>query len=216
VFITFNVAGSLPTAVEKELKRQALLLKNDMTGDPLSLAIAWKKLFKYADDKLDLSDRCLHLKEPAAAQIVIESIHKGVELKHYRLHRYCIMPNHVHLLIEPLILDSSIISVEGPPVWPPLFYTDEGRQLLCGGRAPEEIKWYTIERILQPMKASTGRLINKLRGVSGTFWNQESYDHWIRNGEEYCRVISYIDNNPVKAGLCREASHWKWSSAYRP
>jgi putative transposase len=33
------------------------------------------------------------------------------------------------------------------------------------------------------------------------FWRRESYDHWVRNDDEWRRIAAYIENNPVKAGL---------------
>ncbi len=46
---------------------------------------------------------------------------------------------------------------------------------------------------------------------SGQFWQNESYDHIIRNSAEYRNVINYVINNPVKAGLIDDASNWKWT-----
>jgi REP element-mobilizing transposase RayT len=45
----------------------------------------------------------MYLREAAIAQIVVESIHKGVELAHFELGAYVVMANHVHLLILPKI-----------------------------------------------------------------------------------------------------------------
>jgi putative transposase len=45
----------------------------------------------------------LHLKQPEIANIVVASIHKGVELGHYELGAYVVMANHVHLLVRPLV-----------------------------------------------------------------------------------------------------------------
>lgn len=45
----------------------------------------------------------MYLRQPAIAQIVVGSILKGVELAHFELGAYVIMPNHVHLLILPKI-----------------------------------------------------------------------------------------------------------------
>src|SRR5579871_6732100 len=39
------------------------------------------------------------LRQPAIAQLVWDSIQYGVELRHYELHSWVIMPNHVHLLV---------------------------------------------------------------------------------------------------------------------
>ena len=46
-----------------------------------------------------------------------------------------------------------------------------------------------------------------------SFWQPESYDHWIRTDEEKSRIASYIRNNPVKARLCERPEDWQWSVA---
>jgi hypothetical protein len=48
------------------------------------------------------------------------------------------------------------------------------------------------------------------------FWQDETFDHWIRNEREFSRVLHYIENNPVKAGLANGPRDWPWSSARRP
>jgi len=53
-------------------------------------------------------------------------------------------------------------------------------------------------------------------GLTGTsFWQEESYDHTIRDDREFAKVLSYIEQNPVRAGLVKEASEFRWSSAGR-
>ena len=69
-------------------------------------------------------------------------------------------------------------------------------------------------RLLQSLKGSTARQANVILGRSGEmFWQAESYDHWVRNEEERQRIIAYIEENPVKAGLVQRASDYRWSSA---
>lgn len=71
-----------------------------------------------------------------------------------------------------------------------------------------------LAKITQGIKGHTAREINRLQHAVGrVFWHDESYDHWIRDEEEFFNVIHYIENNPVKAGLCADASDWLWSSA---
>lgn len=41
------------------------------------------------------------LRQPAIAQVVVASLRCVVELGHYQLHAWVIMPNHVHLLLTP-------------------------------------------------------------------------------------------------------------------
>ncbi|MCF8246787.1 MAG: transposase [Saprospiraceae bacterium] len=55
-------------------------------------------------------------------------------------------------------------------------------------------------KVLQDMKKYSGRKINQMLGRHGKFWEDESYDHLVRDGE-FDRILWYILNNPVKAGL---------------
>jgi len=74
---------------------------------------------------------------------------------------------------------------------------------------------HTLSEILRSRKRQTARQANMLLSRTGeTFWQHESYDHWIRNDEEKARIRRYIRNNPVKAGLCKSAEEWRWGSAY--
>lgn len=74
---------------------------------------------------------------------------------------------------------------------------------------------FTLSEILKSRKRHTARQANLLLDRTGeTFWQRESYDHWIRNDEEKSRVRRYIRMNPVKAGLCQSPEDWKWSSAW--
>jgi REP element-mobilizing transposase RayT len=51
----------------------------------------------------------MYLRQPAIAQVVVDSIHKGVQLAHFELHAYVVMGNHVHLLIRPRIDPSHLL-----------------------------------------------------------------------------------------------------------
>ena len=69
-------------------------------------------------------------------------------------------------------------------------------------------------RLLQSLKGATAREANGILGRTGeTFWQAESYDHWVRDDRERERIVAYIENNPVKAGLVQRAEDYGWSSA---
>jgi putative DNA methylase len=46
---------------------------------------------------------------PPVAELVRASLHHGVELDHYELHSWVIMPNHVHLLLTPRVSVSKLL-----------------------------------------------------------------------------------------------------------
>jgi putative transposase len=69
-------------------------------------------------------------------------------------------------------------------------------------------------RLLQSLKGATAREANLILGRTGeTFWQAESYDHWVRDEKERQRIVAYIENNPVKAGMVTKAEDYRWSSA---
>jgi hypothetical protein len=45
------------------------------------------------------------------------------------------------------------------------------------------------------------------------FWQDESFDHWVRSAEELQEAIDYVEDNPVKAGLVEGKNQWAWGSA---
>ncbi|MFZ0818474.1 MAG: transposase [Candidatus Acidiferrales bacterium] len=71
-----------------------------------------------------------------------------------------------------------------------------------------------IPRITQRLKGSSARTANQILSREGQrFWNEESFDHWVRNAQEFNRISAYIEQNPVTAGLVKKPEDWPWSSA---
>ena len=71
-----------------------------------------------------------------------------------------------------------------------------------------------LSRVTRTIKAYTARRANEiLRRKGQPFWQDESFDHWVRNGASFGRIKSYIEQNPVKAGLAEKLEDWPWSSA---
>ncbi|MEK7404236.1 MAG: transposase [Acidobacteriota bacterium] len=91
------------------------------------------------------------------------------------LHAWVIMPNHMHLILEP-------------------------RMAL-----PDIMRW---------LKGRTSRVANRILGRTGKpFWQDESFDHWVRSEGELQELIGYVERNPVKAKLVEAEEQWPWSSA---
>jgi REP element-mobilizing transposase RayT len=71
-----------------------------------------------------------------------------------------------------------------------------------------------VARITRGMKGVAARDANKILGRIGKrFWQEESFDHWVRNAREFDRIRNYIEWNPVTAGLAKKSEEWAWSSA---
>jgi REP-associated tyrosine transposase len=162
LFITWRLFGSLPAGIASV--RTSELVSPD-------------RKFRDLDATLDkASIGPLWLKDERIASCVVQSLLFGEAiLKQYAVHAYVIMPNHVHLLLEP---------------------------------------WVEVRRIMQGIKGTTSRKANKLLSRPGRpFWQDESFDHWIRSAGEFLKIRNYILQNPVSAGLAKNVLDWPWSSA---
>lgn len=74
--------------------------------------------------------------------------------------------------------------------------------------------WETpLAELVKSWKSFVAREANKVLGRNGTFWEREYLDTVIADEEHRRTAVRYIESNPVKAGLAREAKVWLWSSA---
>lgn len=73
---------------------------------------------------------------------------------------------------------------------------------------------FPICRITKSIKGFTVREANRILGRAGErFWQDESYDHWIRSDRELQKILAYVEKNPVRARLASSIEEWPWSSA---
>ncbi len=83
--------------------------------------------------------------------------------------------------------------------------------LVCTPLSQKDGDYYPLHRILQSLKRHTARQANQILGRQGTFWQAESYDHVVRDGRALERIVEYVVNNPVKAGLIKDGQAWRWT-----
>jgi REP element-mobilizing transposase RayT len=69
------------------------------------------------------------------------------------------------------------------------------------------------QEITHFVKGRSAREANQILGRTGPFWQHESYDHFVRSRKEFDRVVNYIEQNPVSAGLVSTTDDWRFSSA---
>ena len=71
--------------------------------------------------------------------------------------------------------------------------------------------------IMRWLKGSTARQANLILGRTGeAFWQDESFDHCVRDEAELDRLGRHVEYNPVVAGLAANPGAWRWSRARLP
>jgi len=84
----------------------------------------------------------------------------------------CVMPDHVHLLIQPLPVE--VAGTTGV---------------------------HSLSEILHSIKSFSAHEVNKVMQRTGAVWMDESFDRLIRSESDLHKTWNYIWNNPRKVGL---------------
>lgn len=82
---------------------------------------------------------------------------------------------------------------------------------------PNHVHWFftplsaTMTQCVRRFKRLTARRANEALGRTGMrFWQVEWFDHWSRSPQQSDRIMHYIRQNPVKAGLVNRWEDWRW------
>jgi REP element-mobilizing transposase RayT len=170
--VTFHLADSLP-------KSAILRLEAELKVLPVKKRDVERR--KRVEAWIDAGHGSCLLREPTIAEMVQNSL-LAFDALRYRLLAWVVMPNHVHVLFQPL-------------------------------------NGWTVATIVTSWKKFTARRIRDILRDSGkrpgaSVWHREYWDRFIRDQRHFEQTISYIQQNPVKAGLVKRAEEWRWSSAF--
>jgi putative transposase len=200
-FVTCRLSGSVPFAVTAALnqRKTELLHQKPREGEsPASrLERIHQQVFAAYDNYLDHHRDVTWLADPRVAAQVRSNLYHLHGRKCY-LFAYAIMPNHLHLLAQPL--ESSASS--------------EVSELTNDSIGEVATLCSPLSTFMHSLKSYTAHEANRLLARSGEFWQHESYDHWVRDDDELERIVIYIGANPVKPGLVSKPHEWFWCSAH--
>ncbi len=68
-----------------------------------------------------------------------------------------------------------------------------------------------ISKIMQSIKRVSSKRSNEFLRRTGKFWQDESFDRWVRDDKELFNIINYVLENPVNAGLADDWSKWQYT-----
>jgi REP element-mobilizing transposase RayT len=180
-FVTFRLADSMPVSWRSE----------------------WEQLLKIEDDRekrtkleeyLDRGVGECHLCDSRVAKLAEDAM-LHFHNQRYELLAWCIMPNHVHVLVH---------------VWNwPLWKMVQNWKVRVENQRRRTL---LAERRVPPRQGSGGDN-NEPRRCSAFQWQREYWDSFMRDEAQEKTAIRYIENNPVKAKLCGVKEQGHFSSA---
>jgi len=179
-FVTFRLADALPSHVVEQWRRERDSWFSQMPEPTNAEAVEEAHALFSAkfEDRLDEGDGSCLLRAPEAADEV-ERCLRHFDGQHYSLGTFVIMPNHVHVLVRPL-MD------------------------------------HPLPAILQAWKCVTAHKLNKRFGRKGPLWQDESFDHIVRDEHQLERFARYIEENPLRVKLPPDAFRTGIGTGGRP
>jgi Rad3-related DNA helicase/REP element-mobilizing transposase RayT len=171
--VTFRLADSLPPHVLEGWRRDrdAILSNAKQQGRPLT-SVEVDELARLHSERverhLDAGHGACWLRREPIAEMLRDVIHHSDGTR-YHLLSWCIMPNHVHAVVQP------------------------------SGETE-------LPKLLQSWKGASARKANELLGRTGQFWQEEYYDHLIRDEKDLTHAVEYAWSNPEAAGV----RGWEW------
>jgi REP element-mobilizing transposase RayT len=119
---------------------------------------------------------------PNARTIVLNSL-LHFHNQRYELFAVCVMPDHVHLLLQP---------------WPK-GHDDKGT-----------VVFWPLSELMHSIKSFSAHKINELEKKSGSVWEKEQFDRYVRGDRDLQEKFHYILRNPWTAGVARQNEDYPW------
>ena len=124
-------------------------------------------------------DRCL---SPKARTIVLDAL-RYFHDKRYELFAACVMPDHVHLLLQP---------------WPKENH-EKGNVI-----------FWPLKELLHSIKSFAAHEINQLEEKNGSVWKKEQFDRYVRSDRDLKEKFHYILRNPWDSGVAKQNEDYPW------
>lgn len=185
LFVTSRLAGSIPVETQKQLKTEMAKIETTLAGiaDPQERA---RQVYLEYRRLFGRWDTALHNTATGPFWLGQSEI-AGIVVQEIQQH-----DKQLYDLDAFCIMPNHIHLV-----FTPLPKDNEG--------------YHSLSKIMQKIKGRIAYQSNPLLNRSGTFWQHENYDHVVRDEAEWQRIIMYVLNNPVKAGLVQQWQDWLWS-----
>ena len=142
-----------------------------------------------------------------------------------RIHSFCIMGNHFHILATGMELEAQMATTEellrrykliyGKDAEPPQGSYESSGNInpdADGGIQRLRDRLGSVSRFVQELKQTFSRWYNKKHDRKGYLWGGRFKGVIVYQGEAQLICGSYIDLNPVRAGIARLPEDYRWSS----
>jgi REP element-mobilizing transposase RayT len=129
------------------------------------------------------ADKQPYFSDPKISKVIIDELEYRLVNQEIKLFCYCIMPDHLHMLIS---LEENYTKKKGA----------------FGER--------TLQNWVSVFKRYTARITGQMYGIK-PLWQSNFYDHVVRKDESFAEICLYILNNPVRKGIVATWEEYNYS-----
>jgi putative transposase len=122
------------------------------------------------------------LLSPEARTIVLNAL-RHFHNTRYELFAACVMPDHVHMLLQP---------------WP--------KENDPNGN----VVFWSLSDLLHSIKSFSAHQLNKLEQKTRGVWEKERFDRYVRSDSDLHEKFHYILRNPWDTGVARPNENYPW------
>ena len=135
-----------------------------------------------------------------ACELFVEALAETRSRYPFKLVGYVVMPDHAHLIVNPLSRDISVLMGRSK--------STSARAILDWLRGSSHVASLKVLELGTPQK----------KGHTHALWLKDFSSIDLCSPRFVRQKLNYIHLNPVRAGLCKHPADWKWSSyrAYLP
>lgn len=136
---------------------------------------------------------------------------------------YCLLSNHIHLLLRVPpggdASDPQLVERARAYYGPTSLYVQTLQHALSAlGSLPEDLRTGLVERMgdvsvfMKELKQRFSRWYNRVHQRFGTLWAERFKSLVVEDEPGTVRTVAaYVDLNPVRAGLVKDAKDYRWS-----
>ena len=119
---------------------------------------------------------------PKARTIVLNSL-RHFHDRRYELFVACVMPDHAHLLLQP---------------WPKR--NDDNRSVV----------FWPLSELMHSIKSFSAHRINEVENRSGSVWQKEEFDRYVRSDRDLQEKFHYILRHPWDSRVAKQNEDYPW------
>ena len=149
-----------------------------------------------------------------------------------RVVTYCLMSNHLHLLLEVPPMPAGGFTDEGLLARLRAIYNEaivaevenelaETRKTVKAGLAPERLveaihrrftyRMHDLSEFMKTLMQRFTKWFNRTHSRTGNLWEDVFKSVIVEDGVAAKTIAAYIDLNPVRAGIVKEPADYRWS-----